>query len=64
LCPSEQEQSSSDAITSCIGNTPFSRLELMLYRSMLGKSPLVLALFANLTINGNLEAVPKPTRTG
>jgi hypothetical protein len=50
----------SNAISSGIGNARVSRLELMLCRTILGKSPLVSALFANLTIDKSLEAVPNP----
>jgi hypothetical protein len=60
LCCCGHGQSSSNAITSSIGNAGVSRLELMLCRTILGKSPLVSTSFANLTIDESLEAIPLP----
>jgi hypothetical protein len=63
LCWGEHGQSSSNAITSGIGNARISRLELMLGGTMLGKSPLVSPSFANLPIDESLEAVPNANPT-
>jgi len=48
---------SGNAIPPCVGDARLSCLETVFCSALLGKSPLVEALFANLAINKMLEAI-------
>jgi hypothetical protein len=63
LCCGEQEQPSSDAITSCISDARLSRLESMFGGALLGESPLLSTSFANPASDESFEAVFDPIST-
>jgi hypothetical protein len=56
----QKEQSSSDAITSCIRDTRLSCLKSILDGALLGKTPLFTTLFPNRAIDESFEAAFNP----
>jgi len=57
---SQKEQSSSDAITSCITDTRLSCLKSILGGALLGKTPVFTTLFPNRSIDESFEDVFNP----